>query len=1121
LHSLAGLSPPPEVLNVDPFDNEELDALLAKHGVTRGDFTADLLPLLRIPRLCDLAIRHRTALAASGDITRERLIYEDWKDRLERKGAPMPVGDEEFKEFVAELGRRLHRNLDQSVESGLSLTRRGLIDELGKNSGRSADFLHGTISEIVDGRWMVAVPDKTHHFRLDRELMPYVLGMALVNILRETPDAGMGDSLAGFMDPLRAQDFAVALLRAAVTFALLDSRCSTSLRRLLIGTWIRQQNFTRADFDTFWRLLPGDLDLFLSLTEEHWLQRSAHHNEDEILIKGIANAAERWPPIGERILDWCAGWLGTHWGDPFEGTVIGYDPKAQGVAERQQRTEERRTEWGTVSGSLTPPIPIRDGVDGEVAWLACRVLGILSYLPRTPSVAAIAAWAVSRAIMGNASEYGQVGWLMRLPYADDDQEPHKSFDEAPELQNAVQREAWRLLELDRPVATEAARLLLGALATPDAAGQAAGLPREARPKLPLHSTVIVDENGGTLRWDHEAARKRRGDNQPALSAARDLNRYAIDPECRLPEDEIAVLQHLAEETDVGSLWQSVDRTIEDSALEGAEAALARWAPEALGGLYRRIFASASARPGEALNQLGDQTPAHLLILGEVERTAMVDAAGYPSDDDKHGDWAKFQLRLAELAERPASEQIAAFLHWPNGPNFDRKHYRILAAPTREDFVTVADQLRPDASTPWLCGWLWYLCHAQLDALPKGYPALIPHLNHSDERVRQLALEVAYEADDPQLAEALRTSQWQSTDGMNREEAVHGSLVLVKSANRETLTEIRERIDPEALGFLAVRDNATDDDLDAFADFVKRRINADFFGNETSRTFYRCSYVLAAPVDRLVSKSADEVLAWLEPLLEGTAKPKFAMFEDMFPYIDLCRSLLRHQASEGAALWRAMWKHYDGGIVRSDAFTLLPFEAPDSDPVSDLRHFACDHAKTDEDLGKIATSVIEHGREGWLISRIHRDLDRESAGEIARGLTFAGLLDATPAAEHLWRTRLAQPPGPGWLAHVHERAHWLYQRNTWAHYWVEEFLTERDPDRAFCRHLLFLHSADHRAFGWVPDRVGKAWKGLPKAWQVHWSFRWPGLKAAVKKKDEEWKKTLFGSKITHHIQWPWR
>lgn len=1116
LQGLARVQPAPDIVKVKAFDDGELNALLALHGRTRDDFVPDLLPLLQVPRLCDLAIRLRSALAESGDITPERLVYENIKDQVGR--ARLPISDAAFHEFVAGLGRRLHEQLGKGVETGLSLSRRELTDELGAESGQGSEALYETVSEIVDGRWMEPVAGRANRFLLNKSLNPFALGMALVETLRETPETGLSDRLAAFMEPLGEQDLAVNLLRAAVTVALVDSNCSAPLRQMLAGAWLRRQNFRQVDFEAFWRLLPQAPDVFFAVAEETWLHRLSRYHKDEVLIKGFANAASRWPEASGRISAWCATWLGTHWADPLKGMVINYDPHAEGVTDRRVQTQERRATWDAFAGSLTPAIPIRDGIDGNVPWLICRVLGILSYVPLATFIPALTAWAVSRAIMGVGVESDQVAWILRFPPVGDG----RAGDDRAVCE-AVQREAQRLLDLNQPVASEAARRLLAALATPDAAKQAEALTPERPAALTWPSTVTVDDASGLLHWDSEAARKLPRSNDTPLWAARDLNGHAVDPHRHVSPEDAASLRTLADAADTGRLWRVMGNTSDDIALNSTEAALARWAPDALGVLYRRLFMEASSRTDEALKRLGVRTPTHLLLLGEAERAAVACSVLQPTDDNENSDPAWLDSQLAALAERPASEQIAVFLQQRNGPDFNRKHQRILAVPTSDDFVTVAEQLRPDAPMRWLRGWLWYLSHVPLDALPPGYPALVPLLTHADVQVRQLALEIVDESEDPGLAAALADSPWRWAKDMDQQEAINGSLALLGAIGRHPVAEIRQRINPQAWGILAIRDDATEADLDAFAGFVKNHIEEDLFGHRKSRSISQHFLVLTQAIERLVELRGDQVVAWIQPLISGSRKPQFGMFLEEFPYIDLCHALLHHRPTDGAALWRAMREDYDRGIFKNENFLLLPFEAPDSDPVSELRHLACDQAKTDEELGKIATRIIEYGRQEWLIGRIHQDLGGASAGQMARGLWLAGMLDHSAAADELWRTTLTEPPAPGWLADVHALAGRHYRRNLWAHQWLSEFLAERDRDRdrAFGRHRLFLRCADHRAFGWAPKCVGEIWDDLPKLWQVHWSLCWPELGSAIKEKDKEWTETLFGSKITSHIQRPWR
>jgi hypothetical protein len=134
LSGLAQLAPQPQVVRVEPFTDIELDQLLGHHGLQRREFSDDLLRLMRVPRLSRLAITRREELEQSGDITAERLIFEDWKNRLENTGVPIPLTDRELALFVSNLGRKLRDGVESP--DGDVITRREVLELLSRESGR-------------------------------------------------------------------------------------------------------------------------------------------------------------------------------------------------------------------------------------------------------------------------------------------------------------------------------------------------------------------------------------------------------------------------------------------------------------------------------------------------------------------------------------------------------------------------------------------------------------------------------------------------------------------------------------------------------------------------------------------------------------------------------------------------------------------------------------------------------------------------------------------------------------------------------------------------------------------------------------------------------------------------
>jgi hypothetical protein len=1095
LLGLPRLQPRAREVAVQPFDNAELDDVLRLHGKTRDDLPPAILPLLRVPRLCDLAMRHADILGESGDITPERLVYEDWKDRLERHGSRLRLSDAEFKEIVSALGASLHARI---VEGGgeLLLTRSELTTELGANGGYEPSELQAAISEIVDGRWM-PTSGRPNRFKINKDLAPFALALALVDQLRDVEDGGLENRLAAFVEPLREQDLLVDLLRAACTISLVDGACGRALKECLLKAWVHRQNFRSVDFEAFWRLIPTETSAFLRLAEEDWLFPSRGRHVDDVLIKSIANAAERWPAVAAQVVDWCTVWLGTHWEDPVAGIVINYDPNAEGVAERRQRTKDRRADWEMVAGTFSPPIPIRDGIKGRVPWLACRIIGVLSYLPRRLSVGPATAWAVSRAIMGATVERDQLSWLLRMG----DSEMNGA---AP---SAIAAEADRLLAANHLVATQAAHYLLLACATPAAVRLVDGDPAPLARSWE-HARAVYDVASNAIRWvGHDKPR--------TLGDFRDLEPYAVDPSVDV-EAQLAVslkaISDMAKQAAKEAQFQ--DR---DFGLRHSEAALARWAPDALGRLHRRQLAEAGTQRGEALYRLAQDMPPKLLLLKETELSSL--AVAYEVAAAETGEQAEMAARcllIARLAGKSAAEQIALLSEAPCGPDLIHEHRSILSKPGRDDFATLADKLRADQTAKELSGWLWYLANVPLDDLPEGYPPLAALFSHPDPVVRRRAFEAACNARDKSLTQAMADTGWVWTSETDREEGIDGSILLAHSdLPREKL---RRRIAPDALGMLALRDDADDDDLDALLEHIRSRIAYDTV--RASRTIGGTFFILTHAVDKLAAARGSALIEVVEPFIAGRWKPRLSLFPEDFPYVDICRGLLRHHPEAGAAMWRVMHKELERGITSNDTFTLLPFEATDPS-VFALRDLMWERAKTDEDLGKIATAIIEHKAQDWALARIAKDLDGPWAGQIAQGLWMAGFLERSDEADALWSGQLAAPPSAGWLADVHEQASSHYHRNAWARHWLELFIRERDPDRAHAHHFLFLKCADRRAYTWARQSVGEAWATLPRPWQIHWSLAWPAVCRAIEHRDKEWKETLFGTKITTHIQWPWR
>jgi hypothetical protein len=388
LGELSGLTPRPTTIPVPPFSDPELDAVLRLHGLTRDDFAPSVLKLMTVPRLSQLAIDRHAALAESGDVTPERLAYEDWKHRLGRRRRAGALSDDEFKVLIARLGREI-----RDAGEAYSLTRAALTTRLTADSGLPADQLGGAVSDMIDGGWL-ATGDEPHHFKVNEERTPFALGMSLAFELREVesePEAAA--RIAEFIDPFKGQSLGVRVLRAAATVSMIDGKAPAGARRGLFRRWLGEQNLGPADFDALWRLVGQDGELFCDLAETYWSD-GPRGVLNEILLKTCANAY-RFEAFASILRTRLTAWLGQVWALGSDAIVV------------QARLEGWRQD------PFAAGAPILTWVEADPGQVQRRAVGVLSLVPRVDVMDAIGAWALGRALMERPAQMSEMAWVLR------------------------------------------------------------------------------------------------------------------------------------------------------------------------------------------------------------------------------------------------------------------------------------------------------------------------------------------------------------------------------------------------------------------------------------------------------------------------------------------------------------------------------------------------------------------------------------------------------------------------------------------------------------------------------------------------------------------------------------
>jgi hypothetical protein len=1087
------ISPPPLEISVGPFADLELDHILSAHNLLRSDFPNALLTLMRMPRLCRVAIERRREIGASGDITAERLIYEDWKYRS--RSASSAYTHEEFVRFVANVGRKLLA--DQTTDSTTS--RRNLLEDLGRDSGQSGTDLTGVVSEIVDGGWFEAVHDP-HQFRIRRDRLPHVLGLALVHEMKQIDARDqIDDAIQVRLEVYSDADIVAAILRSATAIALSDPNAREVTRRAFLRNWLSSRNFASTDFDEFWRHIALDPAAVLDVVDELWFGPKPSGRQVEIIGKGIGNAW-RWVHVEKAVEEKLTHWFSRYWANPLLGEFTGRPENA----ERSRQTALRAEQWLAIEDAASLGFKIQL-VDGQRDAIASRyVAALMSWLPRAPLIRPLMVWALTQAILGVMRQRSLMAWLLRS----------NPFDwEATEP--AALEAAQRFLRLGNPAADQAAAALLTALATPAAQAILDSRFEDKKRQGNPPSSMRIDERG-ICHWDPlEELASPRGKAR-SLYATRELVPFAIDPSIGLSDAGTKNLRSLANDvSDARILSWMTDGAGDDAT---GYLPLARWAPDLLAALERRtldiaatwFFDTKASRGAESQSSPVQEAPTWLRIKisnlaqelliheDEVLRRWLDLATRMPGDDESAVD-TQF---LLEVLDQTTAPEPLSMLHraWPAQT---LESYRLLlSSPRPADIPALGELLSPSKPADLLVTTLVYLKLVDRSNVPSGWSVLVALLDHPSEDVRAQVMYLGWLLNDVVLADALDSSGWTHVDRTDRE-AFLGSLLLCRSPKLLT-GEIRvDRIRAEAIGHALELWPDQANLLDRFAEYVGAELTLAFENH--TRSLPRTNYPVAG-WGALARHRPTLLSSWFK---NTGSKPQSAStyaFMDTFPVVDAVRALAGIDPQAAAHFTLQAIQEEASGVVHIDSVRLLAMELP-GDEGDDCRDLVLNLADNDDKLFSVARAAQKHGRVDWLFNRIARDLSASNAGLIARGMTLAGFLSTSPRADEFWAENLSKPPATGWLETVYRSAKASIERDRSMRHWYEAFKTASSDDVAFGCHMLMLEAADERILlpGGVPTRDELA--SWPIRRRTHWIVMAQEIPGVMKHRVEKRKKTF--------------
>ncbi len=1152
---------------VPPFDDADLDVALRQAGIRREELPSEILNLVRRPRYFDLAVKHRRAMAESGDVTVARLIYEDWRDRHSRRTGLFE--ESAFQELIMALAAQ-HRQGVQTFD------RRDLFDAV-----RDLEDRHAAVREIETGGIVVA---DGRRWRVEPARLALGFGLLLAESLRE--ESAVRDpreSLAALMEPQPDIDLKAVILEHAALHAFETAGFSTELRVLLLAAWLTHRNQAVPSEHSVAAYFPLDPTAYLTAAESIWSD-STDDGRAELLLK---MTYARWSPLGT---------FAQHFVRAFERWLGFVHVDGSPVGVKQEDRASRRNDLTVIIGKELASGPFEYAgtnltaiEDDGLLRLGRLALMIISDSDRRPYVRALVAAYVADALMQYPDRLDFCRWIIRTS--------------AHDLSDLFESDVARLIRIGTRTTLQAVYRLLGSIGTAKALTLRDGLPTDLFPTSEWYRKYEADPCSSGFSWREEhCERCAAREDVPAYFMAQQLARCARNPDFRIPQATCERIVPLLAPIDPSLIWAGVSQTEQEVRLDTIEPVLSRCAPEALGAKIRACAAELRQRHGLALRLLGHQLLSYRLALTLPELEIVqelwheIRQRDVLEKEDERAEWSLFELMLEHLS---AGEQLDHLLL--------RKADALVLTRFRPHFKplpwsAVAIRLRA-ASDPAEASRVLFFASSHPEMVDESATTdLVEGFRSPDRYVRFLALQLIYLGDLARAGNEVVVSDWHYDS--TAEDAVHedhwGSLVLARWGHALPYEELRTRVQPSLLGRavldrggsadeigryaddlglmwtrigqgeaalgdvppieLRARSVAPTDDLElaglarsAFAqsitfvsrhaswggalqeatpsnpmhqlsdehlEHVQRALGEAILQQRRAGNLWFAERFDTSALKEVITIRPDLLKMWLDgdSAADTEAITRRVWLARSF-YEGLCEVLLGEQPVLGADLYRRLQGQAGAArfVARGTDIALLDhalFATADSEPVRVLWNERLDEATSDRELLVVAILAQSGSPKSWFMARLAKDLASDVPLQKARAILLRGFIDAK------------EPPSPGlpaaptdvveWHAEQQECALQNWRRDAWAQEWFDRFASEESTDRALAAFRLFLSCVDSRVSLWSAAAMARTREDRRRFVLTSGDE----IERAIQENEKEFRKNFLGMEIAERQIWPW-
>ncbi len=1163
---------------LQPFSESELEMALAARGFTKSDFPTELLNLMSKPRYLDMAITYQDRMAVSGDYTVPRLIFEDWRNRYEKKSGNI-IDPSSFEDFIKDL----------AVQASQRGTLRGneITGLLPPDADISAMLEEMRTGGIIDGQ------GNTYHVNEQRLILGF--GLLLIDEVRrgESNNAEkLREIVAGWLEPSGA-DLMAKICGMAVCAAMEDPNFSTAGRTALLQAWIECQNLYEGVDHEFQAYLPADPECYAALAEHVWSYGNNRRGVQELILRALIRWGKESLRVREALPSILERWLGMI-------NITGYS------WQREPSTSDRTKVRREISERLGREISHGDTIedicnrtlliieDDGLLRLGRAALAIISHLPREPFLSAIATGCLAEEIIGFPEKHALFSWILRS----------SPSPITPKLIDVAET----LIASGNPLGIKAAYRFMGYEGSDESISARDQLPHDL---FPVRLDVIEHRKDpcqsfySLTRAECEQCLHR--EDVPPWALARKIKSYCSDPNLPKPPglaDRLAPLINTINLSEM--MTNGGGSTPTEGALNDMEPALCAYAPEALAELIQRLATTVQTRSGLSLCFLAQFLLNHSLVLQESDFKVVHQtwetllAMAEPWDEETKS--AELFLFASVLKHLSVSEQLDALLLRPaialdwTAPEASFKPI--------EKWGQIESHLNADLESFQLRRLLWFMT-TNIEVIPQSkLPRFYSLAMNDDAMVRLFSLAILREYQRKNPGICIQVG-WRWIQECNEEEAHWGSLLLAEATEAFSYEEVHSRIHPSYLAYaFSVRAHDTRDreqficqieelgtNIDSEEDIpdippaqVFSDLNADvpqfekvsldyetMFPAQTftssdahwggvmaedqrgfSKAFAARSQkeikliwqVLSealreqigkghfwmvssfySPVLAEIAASTPELLdAFILPVLKGNDDSLRRIFFNRGLYEALTKALLIAQPEAGAKLYRIL-KHLASRIrftateTGCDIIDHYLFSAPSHPAIVDLWNEWGDKVASDADLlNLVIFSVDNRAAREWLHTRVNIGLDSNIPFLKAQSFMIIGFLGEYNKE---MVERSPREYSSIWLDGVAKRAESVKQSDLWAKHWYRQFICAEDDIIAWAAFRLLLQCVDRRFWYWKHTEEDSFRE--TNIFQKRIPFLMDNqseLKKAIVKNEGAYEKNFLCQKVEKGHAWPW-